>query len=336
MGLFGKGNKEEKVKEPKPEKEKKREKEFKPEKEKEKKKKASFVNENTSGFKRFKNPDGWTNETLLEKLSGVSVSCGAPTMGTIKVMGKPKEAVIYPQSGDGGFIAYAMADEKKIVIGKVPDPGSSGNKTAGDIAGFLITGKESAESNKVNRAIDELQDVMEKLLAGEEVTESNAASMSDATKLYMRQSILTLRDKYSICTEVEEPVYWVVGSLGGMSFSIQNAAGEELMTVKKKVSIMSEYVMKQNGEEIAHVKKKVKLGRDIISGDAGGRELTIKGDMAGYSFSILLDDMMVGSVDTVRLTWADCYAISILDESIQDLVVAIAVICDNMLKSKDD
>ena len=40
---------------------------------------------------------------------------------------------------------------------------------------------------------------------------------------------------------------------------------------------------------------------------------------------------VIGNVDTERLTWGDVYSIDIKDTGKQDLIVAIAIIVDNIL-----
>ena len=72
------------------------------------------MNDSMSGYKKYKNKEGFTNQTLLDQLAKAEYSFGTPKMG--KNAGK--EAVVFePLIGD--FQVYAKAAPKKIEIGAV-------------------------------------------------------------------------------------------------------------------------------------------------------------------------------------------------------------------------
>lgn len=295
------------------------------------------ISDDTSGFKKHKNTAGLTNAILLEKLSGISVSFGTPKMGTMM----KKEAVVYEHVSDTWDV-YVLANDKNVQIGRVYSQGVNAGLGALKEAGIMaLTGSlaQNSATSAADRAVDELDEIIKKLLNGEEVTESNVSistSSGNSIKLYMRQKVFTIRDKYSICDLDETPVYYVKGNITGLGFSIQYADGSDIMTIKKKlVAITPEYTLFEGNENIGHIKKKIKLGRAEIQGEVKGQPIMIKGDMVGHSFNIFLNGKAVGNVDTARLTWGDCYSIEVLDESVKDLVVTIAVICDNTLKGND-
>ena len=56
----------------------------------------------------------------------------------------------------------------------------------------------------------------------------------------------------------------------------------------------------------------------------------------GFDFDIQVGGTVIGHVDTDRTVWSDCYRITILDESRQDLVIALAIICDNVADQEND
>ena len=62
-------------------------------------------------------------------------------------------------------------------------------------------------------------------------------------------------------------------------------------------------------------------------------DILIKGDLSGYNFSIFADDNIIGNITTKQFSWADCYDIEIVDTTRKDLVVTIAIICDNLIAS---
>lgn len=292
--------------------------------------------DNLSGYHKYKNTQGYTNQMLLDRLAGVEVSfAGPPHMG---VVGK-KEAVVYTLA-DSRFIVYTMAG-KDIEVGTVLAPQESAGKfILKELAIGAVTDAQAKDHNVANRAVDELGEIIKKLLAGKWDVTSNvsaAGKYGESVKLYMRQKVISIKDKYSICTMDEQPVYYVQGNLLGLNFSIQRSTGEQIMSVKKKlIAVLPEYTLSAGGREIGKIKKKIRLTRPEISGTVFGAEITIKGNLSGFSFEIFRNGQSVGSVDTERLTWGDCYSIEAYDPKDADLVVAIALICDNSLKGHDD
>ena len=61
-----------------------------------------------------------------------------------------------------------------------------------------------------------------------------------------------------------------------------------------------------------------------------GKELKIAGNIMGFDFDIQVGGDTIGHVDTDRSFWGDCYRIRVFDESQQDIVAALAIICDNV------
>ncbi len=294
-------------------------------------------NDNISGYKKFENKQGWTNADLLEKLSGVKVSFGEPKMGTIKIMGKDVEAVVYDALSEISYV-YVKADEKKIDAGSAPKPGAMGGAMMNAL-GSVAFGGSDADTNTINRAIDELQGVLEKLLAGETVTESATPNINaaDAIQLYMAEKLaLSLKDKYSICDESQAPQFYVESNVMDTVYKIMDSNENEIMVIKKKlVAITPEFSVNEGKKEIGHFKKKLSLGRAEINGKIDGKEVQIKGDMFAHAFDITLGGQVIGNVDRAQTVWANCYRISIYDKSMVNAVVAIAVICEAIIRADE-
>lgn len=288
--------------------------------------------DNVSGYHKYKNTKNFTIQELFEKLSAIEVSFAeAPKMGVVA----KRDAIVYTLENNR-FIVSVMAGKDIEVQSSLAPKESAGKFLLKELAASALTDAQGKDQNIANRAVDELGEIITKLLAGEANVSSNVSSAGksgQSVKLYMRQKVLTIKDKYSVCTENEEPVYYVQGNLVGLSFVIERVAGGEVMTVKKKlIAVMPEYTLVAGGKEIGKIKKKLKLTRPEITGTVAGKEIVIKGDLSGFSFEIFRGGQSIGSVDTERLTWGDCYSIEAFDKADVDLVVAIAIICDNSLQ----
>ncbi|MDD3225766.1 MAG: hypothetical protein PHX70_13890 [Clostridium sp.] len=281
------------------------------------------LNDAMSGYKKLKNEHGYSIQDLLMKLKDTTYSFGEPTLGKVA----NQEAIVF--KGIDGFIIYAKVSSKSIEVACTVSK-DLGKFVLKELGASLLTGAQGKDRATADRAVDELYEVilnMEKTGVIE-----NKSAGATAMKLYMRQKVLSIKDKYSICKEDETPVYWVVGNLLSLGYKIEDANQNLVMEIKKKlVAIMPEYTLVKDGQPIGVIKKKMKLTRPVISGKVGTEEIEIKGDISGFHFSIKSNDVVIGNVDTERLTWGDVYSIDIKDTGKQDLIVAIAIIVDNIL-----
>ncbi len=293
-----------------------------------------FMNDATSGYKKLKNEKNFTNASLCEMLKDTGLSFGEPALGEIKaLLGKSFEAIVF--HFDAKYDVYVKVSEANIEIGKTLAAGQ-GVKAVLAMAGnmALYDGVEDKSTMTSDRAVDELYDVITQLISkgsAQSRVVSQANGGEKTVSYYMKQRLLSIPVKYDICDGDEKPVYNVRGALTGLSYDVFRANGEQVFTIKKKIAIMPEYVLMQGKEKIGELKKKIKLSRPEIAGEINGKEVSIKGSMLAYSFSIELDGRVVGAVDKKQMIWGDAFGIDIYDESIKDIVVAIAVICDNVI-----
>ena len=281
------------------------------------------------GFASVKNTQKFTDTDLFEKLSAVKVSFGTAQMGDIK--GTP--AVMY-KNATPEFDIFARVHKDNIIMGKIGANGVSSAATALNMGLNMFLERSDEGSAAADRYVDELLSVVKKLEAGEEVTETSAAktqaTVGDGIALYMKQKMLSIKPKFDIFDKDEKPVYHVEGDITRLNFSIQRDGKEVLKLKKKLVAIMPEYTILQENTEVAKIKKKLKLTKPELNGTVNGKELKIAGDIMGFDFDIKVGDDTIGHVDTDRSFWGDCYRIRIFDESQQDMVAALTIICDNV------
>lgn len=81
--------------------------------------------DNTYGYKSFKNKYGWDNTKMLEILQGEDTKYGIPKMGWIRAFGKEREVIVYNQVNKVNYI-YVDAQPKKIIVSQAPKPGQVG------------------------------------------------------------------------------------------------------------------------------------------------------------------------------------------------------------------
>ena len=283
------------------------------------------------GFGSVKNVLHFTDEELFEKLSHIKVSFGMPIMGDI--YGTP--AVMY-KNVTPFYDIFARVHKDKIIMGKIGADGVSSIETATMTGADVMLEHKDADTSKADRAVDELLKVIKKLENNETVTVSEEAmpartSTGEPIALYMEQKIFTISPKFDIFDNNKEAVYHVEGDITGHVFSIRRN-GIEVLKLKKKIGkLLSEYIIEKDNEEIASLKKKFRLCNPEVSGTAFYEKLDICGDILGYDYDIILGDRTIAHIDTDNSKWmADAYRISIKDESMQDIIIALALICDNV------
>lgn len=285
------------------------------------------------GYASVKNTMNFTNEDLLEKLSSVEVSFGKPEMGDIK----GTQAVMYRNVG-GKYDVFVRINKKDVIMGKIMENGA---KAALGMGLDMFLGHKDEETSIADRAVDELLEIVKKLESGEAVTQSQQVSVvsnssGNETALFMKQKAISIKPKFDVFDENETVVYHVEGDVTRLNFSIQKSGNEVLKLKKKMIAVMPEYTILQGGSEIGKIKKKLKLTKPELTGTVNGKELRIVGDLLGFDFDIQIGGATIGHVDTARTVWSDCYRIRTLDASQQDLVVALAIICDNIADQQND
>ena len=289
------------------------------------------------GFASLINEKGFTNEDLLEKLSGIEVSFGKPVMGDIN--GTP--AVMYKNATDD-YDVFVRINKNKVIMGKMAADGKSNLGSALDTALSigLFDGAKSKGMSDADRYVEELADIVEKLEKGEEVSASEMVtsvntSTGEKVELYMKQKFLAIKPQFDICDLQENPIYHVEGDLVRLNFSIQRNGTEVLKLKKKPIAIMPEYTIVKSGSEIGTVKKKFKLTNPELVGTINGKELKIQGSILASNFDIRVGGNVIAQVDTCQTLWADCYRIAVLDESYMDILAALAIICDAVVDSEE-
>lgn len=165
----------------------------------------------------------------------------------------------------------------------------------------------------------------------------NGAELADGTELYMKQKLFSLNDKFNICDANEQPVYEVKGNITGLNFKMNTASGEAVAEIKKKIiALTPSYEISFKSGRKASLKKKMALLKEEFNGNVDGKELQIKGDVSAYSFDVLVGGEKVGAVAKKFLAWGDTYAISFVDDSWKEIMVALVVTVDNACHSSSN
>ncbi|MGX6977660.1 LURP-one-related/scramblase family protein [Vagococcus elongatus] len=146
---------------------------------------------------------------------------------------------------------------------------------------------------------------------------------------YIKQKVFSIGEKFTVKDASENICYRIQGSFFKVpkTFSIENVQGVEIATITKKIlSLLPVFYVKIRGQEMIKIKKELSLFKSNYSLSAHG--LTVKGDWWDMDFDIQKNRRKVGSVRKKWFSWGDSYEVSVFDESLEELIIALVIAID--------
>lgn len=148
-------------------------------------------------------------------------------------------------------------------------------------------------------------------------------------KLYIKQKVFSLGEKFTVKDKQERDAYYVEGSFMKIpkSFSIMNKDRKEIGLITKKVfSFLPKFFLEVNGKEILTIEKEFTLFKARYSIDGEG--ITVNGNWIDMDFEILQHGKVIGSVSKEWFTWGDSYKVEVLDDKLETIVISIVIAID--------
>ena len=152
--------------------------------------------------------------------------------------------------------------------------------------------------------------------------------------LFIQQKAFKILDHYPITDEKGNTLYQVDQELNfiGHTVHVSDPNGLHLFTVDRVVlTLLPRFVVTfADGKEISIESNLSLLGRDIdIDPDHLG--LNVLGDFWGHEYTLTQRGNTVGSISKEWLTFGDSYRLDIIDESLQDVFVAVVIAIDCLI-----
>ncbi|WP_022819475.1 LURP-one-related/scramblase family protein [Fusobacterium russii] len=155
-------------------------------------------------------------------------------------------------------------------------------------------------------------------------------------KLYMKQKVFSIVDKFTVKDEEGNDKYKVEGKFSFFlkKFHIYDEKEKELAYIEQKFSILPKFKVFVKGEEIAEIlqefsilKPKYKIsGKNwSVSGNILGREYKVQDSANGNS---------VANIKKEWMSWGDSYLIDISDKEDEVSVLAVVLAIDAALARK--
>lgn len=156
-------------------------------------------------------------------------------------------------------------------------------------------------------------------------------------KLYMKQKVFSIKDKFTIQDETGADKYFIEGKLIslGKKLTVKDSAGNELALVKQKlISFMPKFTVEMGGNEVAIIKKKVTAFKPkyIIEGP----NWEVSGDFFGHDYVITEGGAPVVSIHKKWMAWGDTFELDVVDESREVLAMAVVLAIDCVMDNGDN
>ncbi|MDH6364217.1 uncharacterized protein YxjI [Enterococcus sp. PF1-24] len=148
-------------------------------------------------------------------------------------------------------------------------------------------------------------------------------------KLYMKQKVFSLSERFTIKDELENDLYYIEGSFFQIpkSFQVTDVAGNEIGTVVKKTfSWMPRFFVNVQGKEEVVIQKEFTFFKDRYQ--ITGENLAIHGDFWDKNFEVFQGNLQVARVVEKWFTWGDTYEIEILQDDLEHLLICFVVALD--------
>lgn len=154
--------------------------------------------------------------------------------------------------------------------------------------------------------------------------------------LYLKQKVMSLRDRFTVYDANETPLYTVEGKFVSVhrKHSIFNTAGEEVANISMKVlSLMPKFFIECPVGTSYEMKGKFVFAHEKYVIDKLGWEL--KGKFLEHDYTITKDDTEIASIHQKWISWGDTYEITVNDDT--DAVMVLAtILCIDAVHEEDD
>lgn len=151
-------------------------------------------------------------------------------------------------------------------------------------------------------------------------------------KLYMKQKVFSLKDRFYIKDEQGNDRYYVEGEFFsiGRKLHLYDMNGNELAFIQQKVlTFLPRFFVYMNGKNVAEIVKEFTFLRPKYS--INGLGWNVDGDIWSHDYSVLDNGRNVASVHKAWFSWGDSYEIDISNREEEVLTLAVVLAIDAVL-----
>lgn len=154
-------------------------------------------------------------------------------------------------------------------------------------------------------------------------------------KLYMKQKVFSIKDRFYIKDEFEKDRYYVEGEFFtiGKKLHLYDMNGNELAFIQEKVlTILPRFYVYMNGRDVAEIVKEFTFFKPKYS--INGLGWNVEGDFWSHDYSVTSQGRNVAEVHKAWLSWGDSYEIDINNSEDEVLTLAVVLAIDAVLNAE--
>ena len=144
-------------------------------------------------------------------------------------------------------------------------------------------------------------------------------------KLYIREKVFSLGDRFTVKDELGRDKYVVQGQVfsWGKKLHVYDMAGREVAFIKQEVwSLLPRFYVFCDGRQVAEIKKEFTFFFPKYAIEGLGWE--INGSFMAHDYEITQSDRTIVRIRKEWMTWGDSYELDIANPA--DEIVALAVV----------
>jgi len=156
-------------------------------------------------------------------------------------------------------------------------------------------------------------------------------------KLYIKQKVFTIRDKFDVTDANRQIVYKVKGDFLSIPPKIRIFDGndKELFVLRRKLlSLFPQYSVFQNDQEVATIKQKFAMMKKVFEIECKYGRIDLTGNIFALNFKLMIQDKEVASINKALISFGDSYEINIAEGYETGLMTAIVLAIDNALHNE--
>lgn len=157
-------------------------------------------------------------------------------------------------------------------------------------------------------------------------------------KLYIKQKIFSIKDKYDILDFNGNVVYDVTSELFTLAAKLHlyDTSGEERYFIKKKITLLlAQYEIYEGNKLCATIKQEFAFFRAKLNVSSVFGDFEINGNLMAMDYDINKNGQYFGSVHKKWLSWGDSYEIDIPDSEDAGFICALVIAIDNCLHNEN-
>lgn len=153
-------------------------------------------------------------------------------------------------------------------------------------------------------------------------------------RLFIKQQVFSLNDKFSVKDENETDRFYVEGQFMalGKKLRLYTTDHQEVIYIEQQLwKLLPEYYLYSGDEKVATIKKDFAFFKNNYTIE--GPDWEIEGSITAHDYVIKSKGRVIADINKKFLSWGDTYEIIIHDESQMNLLLGIVIVIDCVISA---